>query len=105
MWNLPTTQTPSAKISKRCGRPWSSDVVPIVTETLDHDRGRGRQVSVYIPSVPPVAVVYAGDGQLIAPWGEVIEAAGAPPTMIVGVHRLDDEMLRLHEYSPGFDPQ
>jgi hypothetical protein len=24
--------------------------------------------------------------------------------MIVGVHRLADEMLRLHEYSPGFDP-
>jgi hypothetical protein len=23
--------------------------------------------------------------------------------MIVGVHRLGDEMLRLHEYSPGFD--
>ena len=27
-----------------------------------------------------------------------------PSTMIVGVHRLADEMLRLHEYSPGFDP-
>jgi enterochelin esterase-like enzyme len=25
--------------------------------------------------------------------------------MIVGVHRLADETLRLHEYSPGFDPQ
>jgi pimeloyl-ACP methyl ester carboxylesterase len=24
--------------------------------------------------------------------------------MIVGVHRLADETLRLHEYSPGFDP-
>jgi len=24
--------------------------------------------------------------------------------MIVGAHRLDDEMLRLHEYSPAFDP-
>jgi enterochelin esterase-like enzyme len=24
--------------------------------------------------------------------------------MIVGVDRLADEMLRLHEYSPGFDP-
>jgi enterochelin esterase-like enzyme len=24
--------------------------------------------------------------------------------MIVGVHRVDDEMLRLHEYSPMFDP-
>ena len=25
--------------------------------------------------------------------------------MIVGVHGLADEMLRLHEYSPGFDPE
>ena len=25
--------------------------------------------------------------------------------MIVGVHRLADETLRLHEYSPGFDPE
>jgi enterochelin esterase-like enzyme len=25
--------------------------------------------------------------------------------MIVGVHGLADETLRLHEYSPGFDPQ
>ena len=24
---------------------------------------------------------------------------------IVGVHRLADETLRLHEYSPGFDPE
>ena len=28
-----------------------------------------------------------------------------PPTMIVGVHRVADETQRLHEYSPGFDPQ
>jgi pimeloyl-ACP methyl ester carboxylesterase len=25
--------------------------------------------------------------------------------MIVGVHRLSDETLRLHEYSPGFEPE
>jgi hypothetical protein len=25
--------------------------------------------------------------------------------MIVGVHGLTDETLRLHEYSPGFDPE
>ena len=49
------------------------------------------------------AVVFAGDGQLIAPWGGALEAADAPPTMIVGAHRLDDETLRLHEYSPAFD--
>ena len=28
-----------------------------------------------------------------------------PSTMIVGVHRLADETLRLHEYSPGFEPE
>ena len=74
----------------------------LVTETFAHDGG--RRVTVYVPSLQPEAVVFAGDGQLIPPWGEFVEAAGAPPTMIVGVHRLDDEMLRLHEYSPGFDP-
>jgi enterochelin esterase-like enzyme len=48
--------------------------------------------------------VFAGDGQLIAQWGGALEAADVPPTMIVGAHRLDDETLRLHEYSPVFDP-
>jgi enterochelin esterase-like enzyme len=49
--------------------------------------------------------VFAGDGQLIPQWGGVLEAAGAPATMIVGAHRVADETLRLHEYSPGFDPE
>jgi enterochelin esterase-like enzyme len=74
----------------------------LVTETFEYDGG--RQITVYLPPDPPEAVVFAGDGQLIAPWGRVLEAADVPPTMIVGTHRLDDEMLRLHEYSPGFDP-
>ena len=74
-----------------------------VTETLEYDGG--RQVTVYVPPDRPEAVVFAGDGQLISRWGEVLEAAGAPPTMIVGVHRLADETLRLHEYSPRFDPE
>jgi enterochelin esterase-like enzyme len=60
-------------------------------------------VTVYVPPEPALAVVFAGDGQLIARWGGVLEGAGSPPTMIVGVHRLADETLRLHEYSPGFD--
>ena len=59
----------------------------------------------YVPPVPPQAVVFAGDGQLISQWGGVLEAAGGPPVMIVGTHRLDDEMLRLHEYSPVFDAE
>ena len=81
----------------------SSITGELVTETFDYDGG--RQVTVYVPPVPPVAVVFAGDGQLISQWGGVLEAAGVPPTMIVGTHRLDDEMLRLHEYSPVFDAE
>ena len=75
----------------------------LVTETFDYDGG--RKVTAYLPPDPPQAVVFAGDGQLIAPWGESVAAAGATPTMFVGVHRLADETLRLHEYSPGFDPE
>src|SRR5262245_6960400 len=74
-----------------------------VTETLPYDNG--RQVTVYVPPGPPEAVVFAGDGQLIAPWGALLETADVPHTMIVGVHRLADETLRLHEYSPAFDPE
>lgn len=75
----------------------------LVTETLAYDGGRA--VTVYIPPDPPGSVVFAADGQLISQWGDLVSEAGGPPTMIVGVHRLADETLRLHEYSPGFDPQ
>lgn len=75
----------------------------LVTETLDYDGG--RDVTVYVPADPPEAIVFAGDGQLIAPWGSLLETADVPPTMVVGAHRLDDETLRLHEYSPVFDAQ
>src|SRR3954447_18541184 len=81
-----------------------------ITETLEYD-GR-RKVTAYVPPAPPEAIVFAGDGQLIVSWGGVLEAADLPPTMIVGAHCLDDETLRLHEYSPGertataaFDPE
>jgi enterochelin esterase-like enzyme len=74
----------------------------LVSETFEYDGG--RLVTVYVPPARPEAIVFAGDGQLIAPWGEDLEAAGLPPTMIVGAHRVADETLRLHEYSPGFDP-
>ena len=79
----------------------SSTAGELVTETFGYDGG--RQVTVYVPSSPPEAVVFAADGQLISRWGATLETADLPSTMIVGVHRLDDEMLRLHEYSPGFD--
>ena len=81
----------------------SSTSGELVTEMFSYDGG--RQVTAYVPSLPPEAVVFAGDGQLISQWGRVLEAAGVPPTMIVGTHRLDDEMLRLHEYSPVFDAE
>jgi enterochelin esterase-like enzyme len=74
-----------------------------VTESFEFDGG--RQVTVYVPSAPPEAIVFAGDGQRLAKWGRLLERAGARPTMIVGVHGLADEMARLHEYSPAFDPE
>jgi enterochelin esterase-like enzyme len=74
-----------------------------ITETFEYDGG--RDVTVYVPPEPPEAVVFAGDGQVISPWGGVLEAADIPATMIVGAHRLADDTLRLHEYSPGFDPE
>jgi enterochelin esterase-like enzyme len=81
----------------------SSITGEFVTETLDYDGG--RQVTAYVPPVSPEAVVFAGDGQLISQWGGVLADAGVPATMIVGTHRLDDEMLRLQEYSPVFDAE
>lgn len=75
----------------------------LFTATFNYDNG--RQVTVYLPPETPRAIVFTGDGQLISQWGGVLEAAHVPPTMIVGVHRLADEMLRLHEYSPNFDPE
>jgi enterochelin esterase-like enzyme len=75
----------------------------LVTETLDYDGG--RQVTVYVPPDPPRAVVFAGDGQGVPRWGGALEAAGVPPAMIVGVHGLADETLRLQEYSPVFDAE
>jgi pimeloyl-ACP methyl ester carboxylesterase len=74
-----------------------------VTETFEYDGG--RQVTVYVPPAPPEAIVFVGDGQGISQWGRFLEQADVPSTMIVGVHGLTDETLRLHEYSPGFDPE
>jgi enterochelin esterase-like enzyme len=74
-----------------------------VTETFEY--GGGRQVTVYVPADPPEAIVFAGDGQEISKWGRLLEKTDVPSTMIVGVHGLTDEMLRLHEYSPGFEPE
>jgi enterochelin esterase-like enzyme len=75
----------------------------LVTETFEFDGG--RRVTVYVPPDPPEAIVFAGDGQGISQWGPMLEKANVPSTMIVGVHGLTDEMRRLHEYSPGFEPE
>jgi enterochelin esterase-like enzyme len=75
----------------------------LVSEGLRYDGG--RQVTVYVPPDSPEMVVFAGDGQLISQWGAALEQADVPPTMIVAAHRAADETVRLHEYSPGFDPE
>jgi enterochelin esterase-like enzyme len=74
-----------------------------VTETFDYDGG--RQVTVYVPPEAPEAIIFAGDGQRISKWGALLEKPGVPSTMMVGVHGLTDEMQRLYEYSPGFEPE
>ena len=90
-------------VDRKLGESTGAVSGELVTETFEYDGG--RQVTVYVPPDPPEAVVFAGDGQLISQWGGVLEAADVPSTMIVGVHGLADETLRLHEYSPGFDPE
>ncbi|WP_420113720.1 alpha/beta hydrolase [Pseudactinotalea sp.] len=78
----------------------------VVSVTLPYDGG--RTVAAYLPPEPAEAVVYAADGQLISQWGGYLEAAaGVPATAIVGVHATDDidEMARISEYSPRFDPE
>lgn len=75
----------------------------LVSEVLGYDGG--RRVTVYVPPDPPEAVVFAGDGQGVSQWGGLLEAAHVPSTMIVGVHGLADETLRLQEYSPVFDAE
>ncbi len=74
-----------------------------VTETFEYDGG--RQVMVYVPPEPPEAIVFAGDGQRISKWGALLEKAAVPSTIVVGTYGLTDETLRVHEYSPGFEPE
>jgi enterochelin esterase-like enzyme len=84
-------------------RPTGAVSGEFVTEMFEYDGG--RQVTVYVPPDPPEAIVFAGDGQRISKWGRLLEKADVPSTMIVGVHGLMDETLRLHEYSLGFAPE
>jgi enterochelin esterase-like enzyme len=83
--------------------PGSTRTGELITETFGYDGG--RQVTVYVPPAPPEAIVFAADGQGTSKYGWLLENAGLPSTMIVGVHRPADEMQRLHEYSPPLDPE
>ena len=95
----------SSKCEKTVAEPAQTDAISgeLITEAFDYDGG--RQVTVYVPPEPPRAIVFAGDGQMITQWARSLEISDVPPTMIVGVHRSTDETLRLHEYSPKFDPE
>ncbi len=81
----------------------ASGLGELVTTTLGADMG--RTVTVFVPTRPPEAIVFTGDGEVLAPWGEdLARAAGVPATMVVGIHRAADETRRLQEYSPRFAP-
>jgi enterochelin esterase-like enzyme len=76
----------------------------LITETFEYDGG--RQVTAYVPPGLPEGLVFAGDGGWhTSRLAEVLEAANAPSTMIVGVHGLADDNARLREYSPVFDAE
>jgi hypothetical protein len=90
-------------LKKQARKPANAVSGKFVTEMLSY--AGGRQVTVYVPPDPPEAIVFAGDGQRVSKWGRMLEKAHVPSTMIVGVHGLPDEMLRLQEYSPGFAPE
>src|ERR1700728_179611 len=88
---------------RAAAKPTGAALGEIVTERFEYDGG--LQVTVYVPPDPPQAIVFPGDGPGISKWGRMLEQADVPSTMIVGVHGLTDEMLRIHEYSPGFEPE
>lgn len=87
----------------RLAQPAGAVSGEFVTETFKYDGE--RLVTAYVPPETCKAIVFAGDGQGISKWGRLLEKAGLRSTMIVGVHRLTDEMQRIHEYSPGFEPK
>lgn len=74
----------------------------LVTETFTF--GHGRRATAYVPPAPPESVVYAADGG----WhteqlARALEgSAASPSTMVVGVHGLEDDDGRLHEYVEEF---
>ena len=83
-----------SELSETRLKPSQADAIvgEFVTEIFDYDDK--RQVTVYVPPVPPEAIVFAGDGQMSSQWGRFLETADVPPTMIVGGHRAAEETLR-----------
>jgi len=65
-----------------CSSPEPRPIDPLagelVTQAFDYDGG--RLVSIYVPPDSPEAIVFGGDGQLIAQWGACLEAADVPAT-------------------------
>ena len=84
-------------------KPTSAISGEFVTERFEY--GGGRQVTVYVPPERPESAIFTGDGQQTSKWGRLLEKADVLSTMIVGVHGLKDEMQRIHEYSPSFQPE
>jgi enterochelin esterase-like enzyme len=75
-----------------------------VEETFEYDGG--RQVTVYVPPDPPVAVVYCADGGWhISRLSEALERASEQRTMVVGVHGMPDDEGRFSEYLPSVNPE
>lgn len=73
----------------------------IFVEELAFDGG--RTVAAYMPPDAADAVVYAADGGWhIERLARALEDAGRRSTAIVGVHGLDDDDARLHEYVESF---
>ena len=53
-------------------KPTGALVGEFVTETFEYG---GRQVTVYAPPDLPEAIVFAGDGQRISKWGQLLDKA------------------------------
>ena len=67
-----------SELSETRLKPSQADAIvgEFVTEIFDYDDK--RQVPVYVPPVPPEAIVFAGDGQMITQWGRFLETADVP---------------------------
>jgi len=74
----------------------------LTTKTFAFDGG--RSITVYLPPHPADAVVFVADGgwhtELLARALE--SSVETSSTMIVGVHGLEDDDRRLHEYVEAF---